>query len=982
MTGIVGSAIARSIRRDRGVRLLKVASIASIAVLVALAAVMAVDASLTILDPRVRWAMSLGILAVAILSGFLATLYMRRHRQSPRSMAKMLDSRHPEFQERLSTMVELSGRENAGFSRELFDVVCRRAADDAGAVVPEKEFPFGGAIRIGCVLLAMLLALLVSVVAAPGFAGRLLVRAIAPWADVGNVHSGDIEVKPGDVVALAGDVIRIEAKLKDSTVGRTRIRISRKTLLGWTEEAAEDMADGVYETTADINDREWRYRVTSGPAVTRFYHVRVSEPPRYREFSATVDYPEYTGWASTVVSNEEVRSISAINGSRVKFGLSVDDDIVSELNVGGKKGVFEYEMVSNRTSFWSLDLVNRDGFRTKTGKMPLASVLDQPPSVVVEKPRGKLPKLPPYAKIPVELTVSDDVCALHPDLLASVDGGETANLGPIDSFVRGGERLWRGKTEIDMSSMDLGEARRVRFMFVVRDACPAEFYGPHATTSSVIDVELGAREWGLRVADVKEQAKTVRELANEAKNRLRDARQIAEQAKRELEHNDKISENMDRTSERAAHELNEAVKRLEELRETLRNDERFRPMLRNIESNAVERAETALRKMEAARFEGRSDREKSIQEAMPEMKKAAEELDRFERDLENRKGALEKMEKTRDLADRQKALAEEMRRILAERPHDQAKLLAWKQMQEETERRAMELFHQLNRDKDVDKAMHGMREAAKDAEQRRIEAQKDADQAAKAAQKAADEARKAAEAARQAEMAANPAADKQQRQSEKQQNQQQGQQNQQQGQPNQQQGQENQQQGQQNQRQGQQNQQQGQQNQQQGQQNQQQGQQNQQQGQQQNQQQGQQNQQQGQQQSQGQQQQGQQEKQSETPADKAAQSLMESVEKQAEKLGIEKDDEDMENDNSERNSSASSSSGSKSSSGFGAEFKRRTAEMKRRDDPDFFKKLFSDAGWFKIRGSAKNGLSDRDLEEVPIEYRELTRRYFLKLSDE
>ena len=914
MTGIVGSAIARSIRRDRGVRLLKVASIASIAVLVALAAVMAVDASLTILDPRVRWAMSLGILAVAILSGFLATLYMRRHRQSPRSMAKMLDSRHPEFQERLSTMVELSGRENAGFSRELFDVVCRRAADDAGAVVPEKEFPFGGAIRIGCVLLAMLLALLVSVVAAPGFAGRLLVRAIAPWADVGNVHSGDIEVKPGDVVALAGDVIRIEAKLKDSTVGRTRIRISRKTLLGWTEEAAEDMADGVYETTADINDREWRYRVTSGPAVTRFYHVRVSEPPRYREFSATVDYPEYTGWASTVVSNEEVRSISAINGSRVKFSLSVDDDIVSELNVGGKKGVFEYEMVSNRTSFWSLDLVNRDGFRTKTGKMPLASVLDQPPSVVVEKPRGKLPKLPPYAKIPVELTVSDDVCALHPDLLASVDGGETANLGPIDSFVRGGERLWRGKTEIDMSSMDLGEARRVRFMFVVRDACPAEFYGPHATTSSVIDVELGAREWGLRVADVKEQAKTVRELANEAKNRLRGARQIAEQAKRELEHNDKISENMDRTSERAAHELNEAVKRLEELRETLRNDERFRPMLRNIESNAVERAEAALRKMEAARFEGRSDREKSIQEAMPEMKKAAEELDRFERDLENRKGALEKMEKTRDLADRQKALAEEMRRILAERPHDQAKLLAWKQMQEETERRAMELFHQLNRDKDVDKAMHGMREAAKDA-----------DQAAKAAQKAADEARKAAEAARQAEMAANPAADKQQRQSEKQPNQQQGQPNQQQGQ---------------------------------------------------------QNQQQGQQQSQGQQQQGQQEKQSETPADKAAQSLMESVEKQAEKLGIEKDDEDMENDNSERNSSASSSSGSKSSSGFGAEFKRRTAEMKRRDDPDFFKKLFSDAGWFKIRGSAKNGLSDRDLEEVPIEYRELTRRYFLKLSDE
>ena len=68
--------------------------------------------------------------------------------------------------------------------------------------------------------------------------------------------------------------------------------------------------------------------------------------------------------------------------------------------------------------------------------------------------------------------------------------------------------------------------------------------------------------------------------------------------------------------------------------------------------------------------------------------------------------------------------------------------------------------------------------------------------------------------------------------------------------------------------------------------------------------------------------------------------------------------------------------------GVSAEVSALAKELQRKDSPDFFKNLFSRLGWFKIRGLSKDGLGARDLKDVPREYRDLVRRYFLKLSEE
>ena len=400
----------RSIRRVRRICLVRGLAAVGIVWILGVVAVMAVDARFVIFDDRIRWAMSAGIALVVLVTAVFAVARPLARRLDFRKLAQAIDARHPELEERFSTLVELSESDaaKAGFSTALFARVAALGEDDAAEIDLRREFPFFAAlVRLG-VFLLMLLVLGVGIAVSPNLTGRLFVRAVAPWVDVGNLFSDEIAVKPGDVVALAGSVIRIEAapvasEADDPSVPRPSytLRLSRRTGTGWTEETTEPMVNGVYETTADVNEREWRYRVNAGPAVTRYYYVRVSERPEYESFFARVDYPEYTGFAPSVYSNAEVSAIRAIEGSRVRFDLNVTEPgTVADFRIGGRK-VFSHTMVSNRTTNWSLELVNRDGFRSSKGRHPLTSYLDQVPTIVIESPASQLPLLPPHAKIHV-----------------------------------------------------------------------------------------------------------------------------------------------------------------------------------------------------------------------------------------------------------------------------------------------------------------------------------------------------------------------------------------------------------------------------------------------------------------------------------------------------------------------------------------------------------------------------------------------------
>ena len=734
----VGKLLERAIARVRRLYLIRGLSVVGVVWLLAIAAVMVVDSRIVIFDDRIRYAMSAGALLLALLTSVFVLVIPLCRRLDFGRMARLIDARHPEFEERFSTLVELSASDpnKAGFSAALFGKVGELAEQDLGSVDLAHDFSAKAALRRLAVFAALALTLVVGIAVSPQLVGRLFVRAVAPWVDIGNLFANDIVVKPGDVVALSGTVIKIEAKGNEDSAVRLSsstspffIRISRKTSLGWSAETVEAMPNGVYETTADPNEREWRYRVNAGPAVTRYYHMRVSMMPKYDLFLAKVTYPDYTGLQPLVVSNGDVGAIKAIEGSRVNFDLRVSDpDTIADFKIGNEK-VFEHVMVSNKTVNWSLDLVNRDGFRAEKGSHPLTSFIDQPPAVVIEKPTGTL-RLPPHAKIPVEITANDDIGLAEAYFRVSIDGepwtrhfGSKIPLTPNPSTLN--PAFVRTMAEVDLSLYDLIFAKNIRFDVVVSDACPAELGGPHSATSMPFTVQFAANEASWELQELKSEVTQAQRDLDEARKRLNDAQNLARQVRDTLRLEQKVSENTEKQSERLAHELTQAEKRIEELRDDFLADERFAPLTRPLDRMLEETLKPALEAIEQASFRERNERAEAVDDVLPEMEKARQEVDDFAKQLEDRAKKVDAFEKAKDLAARQEALAKAAEEITSERPLDTAKLEAWKRLEEAAMQKADELARQ-NPDSDFSEAKRKMETAAREmaALKRELDAQK------------------------------------------------------------------------------------------------------------------------------------------------------------------------------------------------------------------------------------------------------------------
>ena len=678
--------------------------------------VMAVDACFTLFSDAARWLLSSLLYGCILLAGYLSLVRPLARRLDARRMAKILDARHPENEECLTTLVELveTAERNPGranFSAELLELLSKKAAAAALSVDAEREFTSRTILRRLKALLAIVALLALSFVIVPHLAGRLFVRAVAPWADVGNLYSSDITVKPGDVAVLGGMVVRIEATVAEGFPYAPSIRISRKGALGWGEEYVEPMDGGVYEATADLAEPEWRYRVCAGPAVSRYYTVRVCEMPRYKSFSARIDYPDYTGFSPSVVSNDEVSTLEAVDGSRVSFSLDLGDRAVNAALLVNGRAATRHEMVSNRVANWTLDLVSPEGFAAPRRGGLLKSFLDAPPTVVIEEPAVKSLRLAPHAKFPIVFSASDDIGIETPSLRYARDGGPWQDLRTVASFAKSGASLWKGRDEIDLSTFDLDGVRSVSFDIVVRDRFPAERGGPHAATSTPVVVQLETRAASIGEQSLSKATETARKLLEEARRRLDDARHPAAQAKDQIRREQKVSEWADKNVERAVHETSEARKRVDELERHFREDRRFEPIADMLKSVREQKIDPVLAKLESAQFDAPERRADALEAALPEMRDALEALKKMDEPIRDRVQKLENYEKTKDLAARQDALAREAEAILRERPVDTRKLDAWRRMQEEAANKARELEWR-TKGGDMDVARRKMSKAA------------------------------------------------------------------------------------------------------------------------------------------------------------------------------------------------------------------------------------------------------------------------------
>jgi len=750
-------------RRVRKILVLRGLALTVAVFLVVTMLAMVADAYFVIFDDTVRYSISAGVWTATAAALFFALWAPFKFPVSRRRAAKALDERHPENEERLTTVVELVERAEQGdlnTSEALFRVLAREGVICANRVDVLKEFTSRTIVRRLKLLGAVAALLVLSFLVFPNITGLLFVRAALPWIDVGNLYGDYLKVTPGSVAVLKGTTVEIRAELVKKLPGEMMIRISRKQDGAWGKEFAEPLPASGYRETADLAQREWRYRVSCGPAVTKYYTVRVCEIPKYRQFTATLDYPAYTGRRPFAYTNESVGAIHAIEGTRVTFRLDVDEPgTTGELRLSNARGMnllsdtglLDGEMVSNLVSSWSMELTSRDGFKSPKRGGPFVSVQDQRPTVVIESPKTRL-KLPTHAKLPITFTATDDIGLGAVSVRYAVDGDAMSELR--SDPLAGNESFLKRVEEVDLSCFNLLGARQMRVELVVCDRYPAERGGPHSATSTPVIVEFEQNAVSFAEQSLQEQAKECEQALLEAEKRLETAERRAREAREQLRRqgDKKVTEQAEKQIEQLAHEVAETEKRAEELAARLEEDGKFAPVAEKLRAFAQDELAPVAKKVEEAQFADAKERAEALERVQPMLQEAREKMKAAEAELKDRAKALAMHEKTQDLADRQEALATAAKAIMEEKPVDTKKLEAWKRMEEAAAKVAADLAKQ-DETPELQDARRKMEAAAAEMDRVKAEADIDNDKKLGDEQKASAKA-KLAEAAEKAQDAA------------------------------------------------------------------------------------------------------------------------------------------------------------------------------------------------------------------------------------
>jgi hypothetical protein len=724
-------------------------------------AIMAVDAAVLIFSPAIRWGLSGLGLVFTLATAWTVLVRPLSRRLTLTRMARVLETRHPELQERISSAIELlsmGGDAASRGSEQLIALLAQDAQADMRAVQPRREFS-GRSVKpvlTAAVVVAAVFGLLFA--AWPRQTVLLFKRAVAPYEDFATLQGEGLAVEPGDVVRLQGEELFIRLRVRGGGAGRAEVRCrpaaGPETVERMRRVSVADAPEGVFELTFPSVTEPFRYRVRYGAGLSRYYEVNVLPPPSATRLAVTCRYPAYTRQAERVLA-EGSRDIAGVAGTRVVIDADFNRRADAEVLIGERRfpatakptpgATWNLVLSTNMADRWSLALRDEYGFTGRVEQASLKVIPDRAPAVITLSPHADRLTLPPYGQVPLAFQVSEDFGVSRAELVIRPDSGPD-RLQPF-TLQADGKETWSGTHELDLARMQLGGLRQFKVWLRVLDTVPPELGGPQRGESRPVTISLDASAKRIEDQLREEQKKTLQEMLKAAADRLgQSASQVGGVKGMVSEEPLKpaVVQALTVAQERAA-TAEDLVKRAADLCDK----SYFRTLTQRLRDTASEAVEPARARTSEILFSEAARRADRAGEAAKALSDAATRVLELIAAIDALDRKLAELSKTAELAQREKALADEAR----ERKMTQAELEAWKKEQEKI---ARELAAQNADSNAVQQAREKMAEAQAAMNQEKPTAKDDQEQKAaraaeKAAEKAADAAEKAKDAAEHAE---------------------------------------------------------------------------------------------------------------------------------------------------------------------------------------------------------------------------------------
>ncbi len=680
----------RSVQRNRGTMVVATVAVAG------LLAMMAIDFLFSPLPMALRWTMfGLWVVAVfaAVRFGFGPLLKPIGLLQ----VARWLEGRHPEMEERLSTVLELSD-ERGGVSAGLLESLGRAAEADAGAVDANLEVRTARTGRRWARPAIGLLALLALVFAVwPGEASRLLVRAVAPFSGMGNAAAGRFKVTPGNLEVLSGEPVRIDVAYDGN----------HKNLVIWMEledgkkiSQAMSPSDKGFRYVMDPARAGFRYHVRAGRGESDGYAVTVWPLPEFLDPTATLDFPAYTGAIAKEIS--PANGFQAVVGTQVTLAGRSNTAVASAwLEIDGKKvadGSIESAASGGRVSFnWSL-LAGGSGeavvkFKHRLGReievmtFPVEVVEDSAPVVMLISPMQRDFKIRPDEVLTMKYEVVEDFSVAK--LAVEVDAGGNAKAlldGNLPLQVGHAKPpVFRGEEAVSIGGLKsrFPDARDIRLRIRAEDACPSDLGGPGIGYSDWVTLHVDQGAESLARQELREEHEGARKSIEEAMRAAREGREKMDWHREEIR-KPELNENARKDLKKSAEQLAEAEAKLNELAKQMK--ESVHASKADEVEKAAELAAKARQELEDSMLQDEAEqRQQKLDQAREDAQQTEKQLEEVRNAMDRDREKIEDLARLMDLAQKQQEVARQAEENVAKADAPDAMPEDWKNQQRQVE---------------------------------------------------------------------------------------------------------------------------------------------------------------------------------------------------------------------------------------------------------------------------------------------------------
>ncbi|MEE8584192.1 MAG: DUF4175 family protein, partial [Acidobacteriota bacterium] len=385
-------------------------------------------------DDAIFWIRLCGAAAMLVLLyRFLLKPSLRP--PTPKQVARFVEERNPELQERLSTAVELESGPSP-----VHPEIRRLIVDDARQKFqripqPRFYFPRASLSSLAGVLLAVLVFSLLFW-GGPGAYNYSLSRLLGALGDeAAPLYS--IQVSPGSVKIGKHADLEVQASLQGFTAESVRVFVQYSGQPQWEEaQMLPDPPSGGYSFLFFDVREPFLYYVEADGIRSDQFEIQVFEIPRVVELKIRLEFPKYSGLAPLVL--EEEGDIRALKGTRAHFTIQTDQPVqaaIIRLDSGAdielqaaQPRLLEGDLKVEKDDFYRIRLADLEGvWNPGSNEFLIQALEDQLPILSFTIP-GRDRKVTNLEEVFVEVKAEDDYGISRLSLVYSVNGAEEQEL--------------------------------------------------------------------------------------------------------------------------------------------------------------------------------------------------------------------------------------------------------------------------------------------------------------------------------------------------------------------------------------------------------------------------------------------------------------------------------------------------------------------------------------------------------------------------